>query len=315
MIIIETSSGNFLFRPWLPLSLEELPRHAPTEETQNPGTDWTWNGELLQQSLERRSKSRYSNLLPHPGYFQAFSYCLGRMHEATIRASKKEPVPINLVKDTDHKDIRMMFQPPEYQILNGRTLVDQHHIKDKQEAFQQVYSTVTLVSRVIYGYAAGQDKGIAPLFIQVPRSDIKEGTRITSEQIRILIEVPDYSVKMKLQMKQFTAGPHLGMEFVDCSITTDSALSLSEKNQWKHWENIVNEIPALIAKIQAGNSYIPRVPHHEPLGPSLVRRIATVKIGPRTKQTARKVHKAKELSMKIKLSLRRRSPRKKHTEE
>ena len=234
------------------------------------------------------------------------------MHDTTSKISMKEPVPLNLSKDSDHKDERMRFQPPEYQILNGRTFIDQHHAQDKDEAFQQVYPSITLVSRVIYGDAAGHDNGIAPLFIQVPRSNIKEGTRDTSEQMRILIEVPDYSIKMKLQMKQFVTGPHLGMEFVDCSISTDSSLSSSEKNQWKHWEKVVNEIPALIAKIQAGNSYIPRVPHPKPLDPSLLRRIATLEISPRTKQTARKAHKAKEHSMKIRMSLRRRSPRKTH---
>ena len=80
----------------------------------------------------------------------------------------------------------------------------------------------------------------------------------------------------------FSMDPRWGPA-VNCFITTDSAVSLSEKNQWKHWENIINEIPALNAEIQAGNSYIPRVPHYEPLDPSLVRRIATVDFDVATK--------------------------------
>ena len=65
-------------------------------------------------------------------------------------------------------------------------------------------------------------------------------------------------------------GLHTGMEFIDCAIATDSTLPLSEQNKWTSWENTALEVPAMIAKIEAGNSHVPRGPHQAPLDPSLL---------------------------------------------
>ena len=113
-------------------------------------------------------------------------------------------------------------------------------------------------------------------------------------------------------MKEVTKGDFKGMEFIDIKVQTDSKLPLSEGHLWVSWERVMLEIPALITKIKAGNSYVPRVPHPEPLDPSLLLRIQSLAIHPRIKITARKSHKAKHV-MKQKMVLhRRKSLRKKN---
>ena len=312
MIIIKTSSGDFPFRPWLPLPLEELPRQEQIAKGQErPSMELIWGGELLQESIQRRSNLRTRILPPQEGCFQSFADCMDRMHDTTIRAPQMEPVPINLIKDPEHKDGRLLFRPPEYQIVNGRSFIVNHHNQDKDEAFQQIYPTITLLSRMIYGEATGVDAGVPSFFIQVPRTCTSDLTRHTSERMTILIEVPNYSVKFNLQMKQCTGGIHAGMEFIECIVRTDSTLPLSESNQWASWERIIKEIPVVIDEIEAGNSIIPRVPQQEPLDRSLLCGMEAMKISPRSNETARKAFKAKAHLMKIKLRQRRRNSRNK----
>ena len=309
MIIIETSTGYILFQQWA-----ERPQHALEEERNH---EWVlqkegdiWGKESLMQSVSRRNKvtEKYK---PTGGYFQSFAQCLWRLLETSSETNRPEPLPVHLSKDESQLDERIKFQPEDCQIMTGKTALAAHHEMTQQEAYQQAYSTITLICRSLHGDRVGFPHGVQPYLIQVPKA-ARDDTRETSEKISILIEVPSFSVKLTLLVKEVTKGEFKGMEFIDIKVQTDSKLPLSEGHLWVSWERVMLEIPALINKIKAGNSYVPRVPHPEPLDPSLLLRIQSLSIHPRTKITARKSHKAKH-DMKQKMVLhRRKSLRKKN---
>ena len=282
MIVIETSSGYYLFQPWLPREEDhhvEIARDGNVEEWIPMKDGMTWGPESLQKSVNRRARLLPPNSLPEPGFFQSLAQCLWRL-QATTRGDG-ERFPIFMMKDADHHDGRMTYSPSDYQIVTGKTALDENHQQLEIEAFEQKHSLVTLLSRIIYGNQTGFPSGIQPYFIQIPRSAMTEGApRTTSEKISILIEVPSFSVKVTLQTLEVTEGEHKGMEFLGVTFKSDSSLALTPEHLWVSWERIITTIPSMLKMIQKGNSFHSRVPHQEPLDPFLLQRIQAMSISP-----------------------------------
>ena len=296
MIIIQNSSGCNAFQQWVDMTHENELSIVPKKKEYPFWDNCVWGQASLQKSVERRSKMSSTDLppKPEPGCHQSLAQCLWRLRETTTDALDFEPLPIYFVKDGTHVDERLFYRPNDYQIITEKTAMNNHHNKCTEEAFRQIHSSISLLSRTVCG---NQQESIQPCFIQVPRTAFRKDTpRHTSERITILIEVPNFSVKISPQVKEFTKGVHKGVEFLEFTIATDTPFPLSEAYLWTSWEHVMLQTPSLIQTIQEGKTSIPRV------------------LPSRTKQTARKAFKAKMTAKAVLMKNRRRSPRG-HTKE
>ena len=227
MLTISSSNSGKFFQQWVS-RFEENPGRFSSKNLHHYERLKTHNGETLtakalEQSLANREALGMRQYKPVRGELQSLAQCLFRMQDTTIDPISPEPLPMNFKKDEHMPE--SSFVPHSYLAFTADYLIGD---KKATKQLRQVPKALNLLSKILFGDRTGLQGKIHPLYIQVPRDSLlKDNPKNNSEMITVLIKVDELSVKLNIQVKEFSTGTFAGMEYIDVTMTTVFAHSIT----------------------------------------------------------------------------------------